>query len=141
MNDIKNKKPEYNTSLGRRYIYARNSFQLIKERPIFGNGANQFAQLYQKKFDDPNVLHPHNNFIFILVELGVVGLIMVIGIFSFQMKTFFQNNSHDFMQMVLPMLFIIIMFFDNYFLNHNTLTFWCLFTFILFDKKINNKYA
>ena len=131
---IDNKYPEYETSIGKRYIYIKNSIQLIKNKPLFGAGAHQFKQLYAANFHEPDTAHPHNNFLFILVELGIVGFFIFITIFISQIQYFTSPYNLSFMQLILPLLFIVIMFVDNYFLNHNTLALWCVFTFIFLEK-------
>ena len=129
---IENKKPQHNTSIGQRYIYTKNSFLIAKKNPVFGFGANQFQHIYQSMFNYKNIKHPHNNFIFIMIELGLVGLFLVLLIFWFHIKQFFQSNKKSFLQFVFPLFFMLIMCADNYFLNHNTLTLFCLFSFLIF---------
>ena len=135
MQEIKNKNPQYETSLGKRYIYLQNSMKLIVKKPFFGFGANQFNILYNQHFtekDIDHVFHPHNNFIFILIELGVVGFILLLSIFFFHIKAYFLSTPKHFLKFIFPLFFLFIMMFDNYFLNHNTLTFFCLFSFVLY---------
>ena len=134
---INNKQPKYETSIGKRYLYAKNSILLIKQKPIFGYGPNQFQKVYKDYFStNPSVNHPHNNFIFILTELGLVGLIFVLYIFYCQIKLFFRNNKKRALELIFPIFFLFIMLFDNYFINHNTLVFFCLFSFLIYSNKI-----
>lgn len=76
---------------GRLFIW-RNTFELIKQKPIFGYGANAFKSEYmiqQAIFfaDNPdssytmiadNVIYPYNEFINILLEYGIIGLFLLI---------------------------------------------------------------
>jgi len=136
--NIKNKKPQYETSLGQRYLFIKNSIKLISERPIFGCGANKFELIYNKQFENQrnNVIkHPHNNFIFIIIELGLIGLLSLLSIFYFHLKQFCISKEKTFIKFVLPTFFLFIMLFDNYFLNHNTLALFCLFSFIFYSNK------
>ena len=138
--NIKNKNPQYETSLGQRYLLIKNSIKLISERPVFGCGANKFELIYNKRFQnqrDNIIKHPHNNFIFILIELGLVGLLFLLSIFYFHLKQFWMSKEKTFMAFLLPTFFLFIMLFDNYFLNHNTLTLFCLFSFIFYSNKID----
>tara|TARA_Y100000589_G_scaffold60895_2_gene51885 strand:- start:25394 stop:26401 length:1008 start_codon:yes stop_codon:yes gene_type:complete len=138
LNDIKNKKPEYETSIGKRYLFMKNSLELILKKPIAGHGVNKFEQVYNSYFVHKEKLkHPHNNFLFILVELGLIGLILMLCIFIKQIKIYFENNKKNNLQIIFPFFFLFIMLFDNYFFNHNTLIFFCLFSFILYQPKIN----
>ena len=135
---IKNKSPKYETSVGQRYLYAKNSLSLIRENPLFGHGAHQFEKIYSETFDTNNpVKHPHNNFIFILVELGLLGLGFALYIFYCLIKRFFTANRFQFLKLIFPLYFLWIMLFDNYFLNHNTLVFFCLFGFLIYEHEID----
>ena len=136
INFIKEKQPQYETSIGKRYLYAKNSLDLIKEKPLFGFGSNQFKEVYQSRFQELKIVnHPHNNFLFVLVELGIVGLILLLNIFYCELKLFFVNMDKNILGLVFPLYFLWIMLFDNYFLNHNTLVFFCLFSFLIYYKK------
>ena len=133
---IKDKEPKYETSIGKRYLYAKNSIYLIKEKPFFGFGSNQFDKVYKEYFSDKKtVKHPHNNFLFILVELGLCGLIILFYIFYSQLKLFLMAKDKTILQLIFPIYFLWIMLFDNYFLNHNTLVFFCLFSFLIYYPK------
>ena len=141
---IENKKPQYETSMGQRYILIKNSIQLIRERPIFGFGANKFSIIYNSQFpnkQNTEIKHPHNNFIFIMIELGLFGCFFLLSIFYFHLKKFWMSKEKTFMAFLLPTFFMFIMLFDNYFLNHNTLTLFCLFSFIIFSNKIDTSSA
>ena len=132
---INKKKPEYETSIGKRYSYIKNVYELSKETPFYGFGANQFQKIYSNKFDDSKTKHPHNNYLFILIELGLAGLFFLLLIFFYQILDFFKSEKKEFLKLTFPLFFIFIMFLDNYFLNHNTLVFFCLFSFIIYSKK------
>ena len=135
MDYINKKKPEYETSIGKRYSYIKNVYELSKETPFYGFGANQFQKIYSNKFDDSKTKHPHNNYLFILIELGLAGLFFLLLIFFYQILDFFKSEKKEFLKLTFPLFFIFIMFLDNYFLNHNTLVFFCLFSFIIYSKK------
>lgn len=76
---------------GRLFIW-KNSFELIKQNPIFGYGANAFKSMYmtqQAKFfaDNPDspytliaddVKFPYNEFVNILLEYGIMGIFVLI---------------------------------------------------------------
>ena len=140
--DIKNKSPEYETSIGQRYLYIKNSLHLMSKRLLFGFGAHQFEVIYKYGFpNNKSIKHPHNNFIFIVVELGLIGVGLLLYIFYSLIKYFVQSNRRDFLKFLFPIYFMWIMLFDNYFLNHNTLVFFCLLSFLIYyDNKADNSY-
>ena len=133
---IKNKEPKYETSIGQRYLYVKNSLNLINKKPFIGFGASQFEKVYMKYYPDlKSIKHPHNNFLFVLVELGICGLVILLYIFYSQLRLFLINKDRSMLQLILPLYFLWIMLFDNYFLNHNTLVFFCLFSFLIYYRK------
>ncbi|HCJ11723.1 MAG: hypothetical protein A2Y14_01370 [Verrucomicrobia bacterium GWF2_51_19] len=76
--DIIQKKPQLN-SWGYRLEFIKNGVKLWKEAPVFGHGTGSYATLsrnhnypYIRDTDEPN---PHNEYIHIIVELGLVGLL------------------------------------------------------------------
>ena len=133
LNKINIKHSEYTTSLGQRYLYVKNSIGLIPENLFFGTGVGGFHRLYKYNFNNINhVKHPHNNFIFITIELGLIGLLIMLNIFYRKILFFVKTPKNCFLELIFPLFFLFIMLFDNYFLNHNTLAFYCLFTTIIY---------
>lgn len=65
-------KPQGNESLFERYNYFNRSLEMINERPIFGGGIGSFGILY---FGRDIKEYPHNLFLEVLVESGVLGFI------------------------------------------------------------------
>lgn len=67
--------------VGVRYTFWENSLKLIAEKPLIGHGTGSFGEEYQRitgsKFED--VLNPHNEFLLIAVQLGLLGIITYIG--------------------------------------------------------------
>lgn len=74
------------TSIGLRIIYAKNTMELIKERPMLGYGTSSFKSVYgshvaQKYSDwkrDPTT-DPHNQYLFVWLENGFLGLGLFCG--------------------------------------------------------------
>ncbi len=72
----------YNTSLGYRYIWAKVGLDNIVKRPIFGYGAGSFERssidyYHKNKIPDHKdyiTNNPHNEFISISSQLGILGL-------------------------------------------------------------------
>jgi len=83
---IFNDNPNFSSSLGQRagmYFY---SFEVIKENPIFGAGTGDSMDEIRKaiplKWDHIHRMsHEHNQFLSILVKLGLIGLLIFLNIF------------------------------------------------------------
>jgi len=132
-----------NNSIGYRITFALNSWEVIKENPIIGVGTGDFPIEYKKNNQIrtpimhkmlPNTNNPHNMFILILVELGVIGLISMLSIFYYQIKLSF-NSSNRFIRdigITLPLLFLVIMWSDSYLLGHYTTLMFVFFSSFLY---------
>jgi O-antigen ligase len=75
------------TSLGYRLTFDSLSWGLAKEKPWFGYGAGSFATALQQQGGVPGwrvVRTPHNEYLMVMVELGVIGLISLLLLFGCQ---------------------------------------------------------
>ena len=63
------------------------SYNMFKEKPIFGHGAKMFRVycLKEENFvaDDACTTHPHNFYAQMIAETGIIGLITMLSIFLF----------------------------------------------------------
>ena len=136
--------PGSNNSIGYRITYAINSWELIKENPIIGVGTGDFPVEYKKinqiktpkmsSMGLPTTTNPHNMYILIFSQLGVIGLISMLSIFYFQIKLSI-NSSNRFIRDVgitLPLLFLVIMWSDSYLLGHYTTLVFIFFSSFLY---------
>jgi O-antigen ligase len=132
---------QYYSSVGVRINYFKNSLDVIKQNPIIGIGTGDFPREY-KKINQintphpsmPNTTNPHNMYILVTMQLGLVGLFSMLSIFYYQIKLSF--NSHiKFIQDVgftLPLLFLVLMLSDSYLLGHYTTLMYVFFSSFLY---------
>ena len=82
----------------------KSTKNMITDNPILGVGFDQFRPVYIAKYKFPqegqNLVHTHNNFLQILAETGIVGLvglIYMLGYFLWRsFKDYFKNkNPYD----------------------------------------------
>lgn len=75
--------PRQGTSVGVRLNFYRSALQLIAEKPFFGHGTGSVTSEYQKlaQQDQSAVAtsNPHNDYLWIAVELGLAGAITLLG--------------------------------------------------------------
>ena len=77
------------TSMGTRILFYRTTLELIRERPIFGYGTGSFGKVYSElvaqRYNDwratPST-DPHSQYLFIAMELGVVGLAAFLAVLA-----------------------------------------------------------
>jgi O-antigen ligase len=131
-----------NTSIGHRVVFASNTLELIKSSPIIGVGTGDFPAEYKKinQIRTPSVkstVQPHNMYLYIQAQLGILGLIAFFWIFYAQFKIAIIS-SQPFVKnagVALPFLFLIIMLSDTYLLGHFTSNLFVLFSSFIYSNK------
>ena len=101
-----------------RYIFVKESLKRIKEKPIFGYGTGSFGTIFYEevksghKFDRHTT--PHNQYLYVLFELGIIGLVLLLLIFYYQLKEMFRKKD-GIHRLLLPLSFMLLMLIDSYF--------------------------
>lgn len=75
------------TSLGMRFDWYRNSIDLIKQKPFFGHGTGSFRTVQEdliKDGDTQSTDNPHNEYLLLAVQTGLVGMFLFIALFFAQ---------------------------------------------------------
>ena len=110
------------SSMGLRYTFWKNSFKLIAEKPLLGHGTGGFSKEYQRLVNDERLEsnNPHNEFLLIAVQLGVVGLFIYIGflVCQFYFANKLPSKEGWFAQGLLVSLIITSMF-NSPLMDHN----------------------
>ncbi len=125
------------TSVGERITFTQNSLRIIQENLIFGVGTGDFTDEYEKinamhtpEMDTPS--HPHNMYILVLVQTGLLGLIALLSIFYMQLKIAYKKTQYKEIAIALPILFLVIMLSDSYLLGHYTTLLFVYFSSFLY---------
>ena len=145
ISEVVNFSQQKETSVGQRISYAINSFEVIKENPIIGVGTGDFPIEYYRinLINSPlfsATTNPHNMYILILMQLGLLGLISMLAIFYFQIKSSFYSPNKFIRDVgiTLPLLFLVIMLSDSYLLGHYTTLMFVFFSAFLYkDSEYN----
>jgi O-antigen ligase len=64
-----------------------NSLKIIKENPVIGTGTGSFKDTYNRfvaKTEMKPTSNPHNEYLMITVQFGLVGLLVLLGFFWIQ---------------------------------------------------------
>jgi len=130
---------EVNTSIGQRISFTLNSLKIIQENPIIGVGTGDFPNEYKmvniKNSPDVSLtVNPHNMYILTTVQLGLLGLIIMLSMFYYQFK-FAVTSKITIVRdlgIALPMLFLVIMWSDSYLLGHFTTVLFVFFSSFLY---------
>lgn len=107
--------PSNVTSVGARVQVWHFAVQQIRERPLLGAGTGSYPVLAEAYFDSPAMCaticpHPHNQFLFFLFELGLLGL----AIFAwFLWAIVRQSFRHPPAHRALMLSFVVVMLVSN----------------------------
>ncbi|OQX13765.1 MAG: hypothetical protein BWK73_11290 [Thiothrix lacustris] len=118
---------EPNSSVGLRVIMSLNALEIIRENPWFGVGTGDYKQEYakvnQKNFPEADrgevFYHPHNVYLLELVQLGVLGLGVLLYWF-YVMLLMYKHSVSPLRPLMLgfPVFYAVIFFSDGYIMDH-----------------------
>ena len=103
----------------------KNALLIFKHNPVFGTGIKTYRKVcYDKKYefiDNQCSTHPHNYYVEILSELGIIGLILFLIFIFLIIKTKFieENKKYKTLMIIFIMCFLFPFqttgsFFNNY---------------------------
>ena len=123
-------------SKSNRLLLLQHSVEIIKQKPFVGHGASSFSDKFGAINDETNKIvrynhkTPHNNYLYIWMELGILGLVVLVSIFYFQIREL-KTLSGGSIMVLLPIMYLLIMFTDSYFLSFNTLVLYIYLSIII----------
>lgn len=77
------------TSIGQRFDWWTVSVQLLQEKPLLGHGTGAYESAHRKAIKNTRIAptdNPHNEYLFIGVQFGAVGLILFILLILLQLQ-------------------------------------------------------
>ena len=86
------------TSMGMRLDWYNDCLVLFKEKPVFGHGTGGFEVAHDKLIEGTTIKHtgnPHNEYLFIAVQLGAVGLALFLLLLATMISTSFKLVKPD----------------------------------------------
>ena len=131
--------PYEKNSVGERITFSINSWEVIKENPIIGIGTGDFPSEYKKinQINTPlmsSTTNPHNMYILITMQLGLIGLASMLSIYYYQIQQSFYSSNRFIKDLgiALPLMFLVIMWSDSYLLGHYTTLMFVFFSSFLY---------
>jgi len=79
--------PDLRNSIGQRLEILRNTLEVIRDNPVFGVGTGGFGEAYAalaNRTGDVPTKNPHNEFLMIIAQFGVAGLVVLVCVFATQ---------------------------------------------------------
>jgi O-antigen ligase len=95
------------SSMGMRMVLWKHTIELIQDRPLLGFGTGGFEEAYSQKIKDnpdweKNIMHdPHNQFLKIWVEMGMLGLIVFLSMLA---SSLLQKSSKMYLHLGIGVL-------------------------------------
>ncbi len=128
------------SSVGVRMNFLINSMEIVKRHPLMGVGTGDFRMEYRKINDAkspqlPATVNPHNNYVFVLCQFGVAGLIVFFSMFYLQIRrSLITRNRLTCHGLGLTVLMLIVMLGDSYLLGHSISLLFCFFSGVLYKR-------
>ena len=105
-----------------RYVFIKESLSRILEKPILGYGTGSFGTIFNAEVDSLHRYNlppeprgtPHNQYLYVWFELGILGLVLLLLIFYHQLKELFRKKD-GIHRVLLPLSFMFLMLVDSYF--------------------------
>jgi O-antigen ligase len=135
------------TSIGYRLSFDSLSWRLIQQQPLFGHGSGSFKTVYAQSGGVPGwkeLVTPHNEYLMILVEFGVAGLLLLLLFFYYQIRESFHLGEMKFFAQGLILIFMISSFYNAFLYLTVSGHFYMLFTALFYgvsQEKKQNIYA
>ncbi len=79
--------PELSSSIGQRLEILRNTIEVIRDNPVLGVGTGGFGKAYAdlaSRTGDTLTKNPHNEFLMIIAQFGLAGLVVLVCVFATQ---------------------------------------------------------
>jgi len=145
LNDWDKKKVGPRSAVGNRLTYLFNYGKLVKENVFFGVGTGKSIKEYNniknRVFPGITARPPHNNYLFVLLEVGLLGLLFWLLMFFCYLldvwKSCFLFRDVNIIRLLIPFVFLLMCFTDEYLVRHNPSLFFSFITGLFCLKKVD----
>lgn len=125
------------TSVGIRLALNLNYFEIIRKNPWAGVGTGDYLKEYQKINEKSKyktiITQPHNMYLLIATQFGIIGLLIFISIFLYQLYYGFKaDDEFKPIRIAFPLFFLTIMLVNWYLYSHHTTYLFILFSSIFY---------
>jgi O-antigen ligase len=84
------------TAVGLRYYMWKGALKVYLENPLFGAGTGGYEAVMKRyKTDEniPDLVQPHNSFLYIAANYGIVGILVFLWLFTIVLKNSWQKRN------------------------------------------------
>ena len=120
-------------SIGWRLEYAYHTAEIIQDHPLVGVGTGGFVQSYRARTQQAGLdvpPHPHNQYLFIMAQVGIGGLGLLLWLFvqQWRLTTLSGDRAMGLLARGVIVAIVITCFFQPALNDHTEKLFYCLFS-------------
>ena len=128
-----------NDPIGWRLEYFYHTAEIIQDHPLIGVGTGGFVHAYRARTEQAGLdvpPHPHNQYLFILAQVGIVGLGLLIWLFVQQWRStsLADDATHGLLAKGLVVTIAVGSFFNPFLIDHTEKLFYCLFSGLMYSR-------
>jgi O-antigen ligase len=120
-------------SVGWRLEYVYHTVEIIQDHPLVGVGTGGFVQAYRARTEQAGLdvpPHPHNQYLFIMAQVGIGGLGLLLWLFvqQWRLTTLASDVTAGLLARGLIVTIAVTCFFQPALNDHTEKLFYCLFS-------------
>lgn len=132
--------------VGERLEFYRHTLEIIRVHPVVGVGTGGFTTAYSEQVKGtqfPVTRHPHNQYLLIAAQLGLIGLAAMLFMFLQQWRSSvaLQNDLHGFLVRGLVLTIAVGCLFNTFLIDHTEKLWFAWLSGILFSPSVTQPEA
>jgi O-antigen ligase len=126
------------SSVGQRIEFYRYSLHMVRDHPFLGVGVGRFAEVYAGKAKDPGMEladNPHNEYLLVAAQLGLVGLGALLYLFYTQWRIapMLPTKREEIMARGVVLAFVVACLFNSFLTDYDEGVFFIWISALLFS--------
>jgi O-antigen ligase len=124
--------------IGWRLEYFYHTAEIIQDHPLIGVGTGGFVQAYRARTGQAGLdvpPHPHNQYLFIMAQVGIVGLGLLLWLFvqQWRLASLAGDEAYRLLARGVMVTIAVGCFFNPFLVDHTEKLFYCLFSGLLYS--------
>jgi O-antigen ligase len=124
--------------IGWRMEYFYHTVEIIQDHPLVGVGTGGFVQAYRERVKQAGLdvpPHPHNQYLFIMAQVGIVGLGLLFWLFVQQWRStlLVGDSTYALLARGLVVTIAVGCFFNPFLIDHTEKLFYCWFSGLMYS--------
>lgn len=127
-----------NDPVGWRLEYFYHTVEIIQDHPLAGVGTGGFVQAYRERVKQAGLdvpPHPHNQYLFIMAQVGIVGLGLLLWLFVQQWRSarLVGDSTYALLARGLVVTIALGCFFNPFLIDHTEKLFYCWLSGLMYS--------